>query len=40
MNTPATLGGTNWQWRIKEGAASPELAKKIEGLTRLYGREK
>jgi 4-alpha-glucanotransferase len=38
MNTPATLGGTNWQWRMKEGTASPGLAEKIAGLTRLYGR--
>jgi len=38
MNTPATLGGSNWQWRMKAGAVSPELAEKIGGLTRLYGR--
>ncbi len=38
MNTPATLGGTNWQWRMKAGAASPELAEKIAGLATLYGR--
>lgn len=38
MNTPATVGGTNWQWRMKAGAASPELGKKIAELTQLYGR--
>ncbi|MPN36011.1 hypothetical protein SDC9_183516 [bioreactor metagenome] len=38
MNTPSTLGGTNWQWRMKAGAASPELAKKIAEMTQLYGR--
>ena len=38
MNTPATVGGTNWQWRMKDGDASPELARKIAALTELYGR--
>lgn len=38
MNTPATLGGTNWQWRIKNGAASPALAEKIAEITQLYCR--
>ncbi|MDD3168183.1 MAG: 4-alpha-glucanotransferase [Eubacteriales bacterium] len=39
MNTPATVGGTNWQWRMKENDASPELAEKIAEMTQLYGRE-
>ena len=38
MNTPATLGGANWRWRMKEGSASPELAEKIAALTQLYCR--
>lgn len=38
MNTPSTLGGTNWQWRMREGNASPELAKKIAEMTQLYAR--
>ncbi len=38
MNIPSTLGGTNWQWRMREGAASSELAGKIADLTVLYGR--
>ena len=38
MNTPATLGGTNWQWRMKDGELTGELAKKIAELTQLYGR--
>jgi len=38
MNTPATLGGTNWQWRMKVEDTSDELAQKIAALTRLYGR--
>lgn len=38
MNTPSTLGGTNWQWRMRLGAASHELAQKIAALTELYSR--
>jgi 4-alpha-glucanotransferase len=38
MNIPSTLGGTNWQWRMAAGAATPELAQKIADLTQLYGR--
>ncbi|MEL7654790.1 MAG: 4-alpha-glucanotransferase, partial [Bacillota bacterium] len=38
MNTPATIGGSNWRWRMKDGATSPELAQQIAALTNLYGR--
>jgi 4-alpha-glucanotransferase len=38
MNTPSTLGGGNWRWRMKKGAAGPELAEKIRRLTETYGR--
>ena len=37
MNTPSTAQG-NWQWRMKAGAATPALAKKIRKLAVLYGR--
>ena len=37
MNTPGTLGG-NWQWRMKPGAASLELARRLREFTRLFGR--
>ena len=37
MNTPGILGG-NWQWRLLPGQATPELAKRIAKMTRLYGR--
>lgn len=37
MNIPSTLGG-NWEWRIKSGQLTNELAKKIYDLTKLYGR--
>ncbi|MDR2516587.1 MAG: 4-alpha-glucanotransferase [Spirochaetaceae bacterium] len=38
MNTPATLGGSNWQWRMKRGAADAALAAKIRRLTEISGR--
>ena len=37
INTPSTLGG-NWVWRMKEGAFSASLAKKMHDITKLYGR--
>lgn len=37
INTPSTLG-INWKWRMEAGSLTEELAEKICGLTRLYGR--
>ncbi len=37
INLPSSLG-KNWEWRMKEEACSKELAKKIHGLTKIYGR--
>ena len=37
MNTPGIASG-NWQWRMKRGALSPELAKKLRAYTKLYRR--
>lgn len=37
MNTPSTLG-ENWQYRMKAGADTPELAQKIGDLVQTYGR--
>lgn len=37
MNTPSQPSG-NWQWRMKKGAASEKLAKKIAEITKVYGR--
>jgi 4-alpha-glucanotransferase len=39
MNTPSTLGGTNWQWRMLSGAAKPDLAEEIKRLTFIFGRQ-
>ena len=38
MNFPGTLSDSNWTWRAKNGIITPELAKKIRHLTRLYAR--
>ncbi len=37
INIPSTLG-TNWKWRMREGAFTDELAERICGMTKLYGR--
>jgi 4-alpha-glucanotransferase len=38
MNTPSTLGGDNWRWRMAENAATAELAERIYKTTKIYGR--
>ena len=38
MNTPSTVGGTNWQWRIAEKDINRELAEKIADITTTYRR--
>jgi 4-alpha-glucanotransferase len=38
MNTPSTLGGSNWKWRMLPGAASTGLAEEIKRLTQVFGR--
>jgi len=37
MNTPNTIGGKNWAWRLQEGALTPELEKKLAALS-AHGR--
>ncbi len=37
INTPSTVGN-NWKWRIEKNALTHELAEKIKGITKLYGR--
>ena len=36
-NVPSLPSG-NWEWRMRPGAASLELAARIQELTSLYGR--
>jgi 4-alpha-glucanotransferase len=37
MNRPSTLG-SNWCWRMDEGAFSAEVASRLKELARMYGR--
>ena len=37
MNTPGVCGG-NWQWRMKRGAATKELAEKLHDMAWMYSR--
>lgn len=37
INIPSTLG-INWKWRMKKGACTAVLAKRIKTLCKLYGR--
>ena len=37
INLPSTLG-TNWKWRMLDGAFTDELAERIYEMTKLYGR--
>ena len=38
MNTPNTLGGTNWGWRIPAGSLTKERAEWLSFISDLYGR--
>jgi 4-alpha-glucanotransferase len=38
MNRPATTGGDNWRWRVREEALTPALAARLARLAVLYGR--
>lgn len=37
INTPSTVG-SNWQWRMRKNAFTPELVEKMRKMTALYGR--
>lgn len=38
MNTPGTVGGSNWRWRMEKGAFTDELADKYRELNEFYER--
>ena len=38
MNTPGTVGGSNWRWRMQKGALTDELAAKYRELNEFYER--
>jgi len=38
LNTPSTVGGDNWCWRLGSNVLSPRLAEDMERMTKMYGR--
>ncbi len=38
MNTPGTSRGTNWSWRVRRDMFDERAARRLRGLTELYGR--
>ena len=38
MNFPGTMTNANWTWRAPSDFASDSLARRLLGLSRLYGR--
>ena len=38
MNTPSTVGPPNWCWRLRPGALSADVARRLRALTTIYGR--
>ena len=38
MNTPATVGGNNWKWRMKKSDINRRLAEYMAKMTAIYGR--
>ena len=40
LNTPSTVGGKNWRWRLTSKDINSRLAEKILRMTELFGRHK
>jgi 4-alpha-glucanotransferase len=38
VNTPSTLGGGNWKWRVREEAINDDVAEKLLDVTKTYKR--
>ena len=38
LNTPSTIGGNNWRWRMKKSDMSKRLAGQMSEIAKLYGR--
>ena len=38
MNTPSTVGGNNWKWRMRKNDMNGRLAGKMARMTHLFGR--
>jgi 4-alpha-glucanotransferase len=40
INTPSTMGGNNWRWRLRQEQLTDELSAEIFRMTDMYGRTK
>ena len=40
MNTPNTIGGRNWSWRLETGLLTAEIEEKLCRLSVMYDRNK
>ncbi|MCL2125927.1 MAG: 4-alpha-glucanotransferase [Oscillospiraceae bacterium] len=38
MNTPSTVGGRNWRWRMRAADMEPKLSESIAAMAAIYGR--
>jgi 4-alpha-glucanotransferase len=38
INTPSTLGGRNWRWRVRPEALNDGVASRLRHVTALYRR--
>jgi len=38
MNTPSTMGNSNWSWRMNKNDMADFIADRLKGLVELYGR--
>ena len=38
MNTPATIGGKNWRWRVRREALNPGVSALLGDITQVYKR--
>ncbi len=38
MNTPNTIGGKNWAWRLEEGSITPGIETRLRELSQRCGR--
>jgi len=38
MNTPGTIGGKNWRWRVRAEALNPTVSSMLGEITKTYMR--
>ena len=36
MNTPGTIGGKNWRWRVRREALNPTVSSLLAEITQTY----